>query len=490
MNTFLLYSGEHRVAGLLERLTIPRGKRAPAVTWERRGAVIVWGEDVSSLLPQTGFVLNHPVPAGRCRTKRTREELLSLHGLRPAASGAAGYAYQFRVPVFHLEALALFGATSNASLQLQQAARLVPIYAELDAAAADKRGKQAMREAVKAVYALGLDFGLVDLGFPSGGDGKPEIVNVRPYPELNGRLAGLYAEAIERFDRELRAEQTRKGRVLLGADPEFLLADDRGRLVPASRYLPKTGEAGCDVLTLRGETRYPLAELRPEPATDPRQLARNIRRAMLAAAARIDDERLHWVAGAMPATGFSIGGHIHMSRIWLNSYLLRTLDNYLALPLILAEQEGKSARRRPVYGFLGDFRRKKHGGFEYRTLPSWLVSPMLARGVLALSALIAAHYRELPQRPLAGLAVQRHYYEGDKQALLPVVTELWGDLERLSGYEALAADLKPFKASLLALESWDERQDFRPAWKIPPFDGGEIHEAPIRAIIGSDSRNR
>ena len=73
-----------------------------------------------------------------------------------------------------------------------------------------------------------------------------------------------------------------------------------------------------------------------------------------------------------------------MSRIWLTSRLLRVLDNYLALPFILIEDQNTKLRR-PRYGFLGDFRRKTHGGFEYRTLPSWIVSPRITKGVIASS---------------------------------------------------------------------------------------------------------
>jgi hypothetical protein len=454
----------------------------------------MWGSDCSTILGQAEFVLNRQSMARGCTNRDKMAEQLNMHGMTTAytpfaAAKGKGYSFHFRVPVFHLEALTLFSGKSNAVIQSPnrklKLARIIPVYEEKGLESLTKREAAAVLQAVKTVYALGLDFGVVDLAYSAAGEA--DVVAVNPCPELDERLADLFAQAIERFDQGWRQEQVRKVPAVLGADPEFLLADEQGRIVHASRYLPKYGTAGSDVLTIRGVQRFPLAELRPEPASEPRQLIRNIRRAMLYAADQIKDHRLIWVAGAMPANGFALGGHLHMSRIWLNSQLLRALDNYVALPLVLAE-EARSTRRRPRYGFLGDFRRQKHGGFEYRTLPSWLVSPKITKGVVALTALIAANYRQLIQRPLARLEVQRMYYEGRKEELLPVAQSLWVELERLPDYASLANYLDPFKQTILTMQCWDERKDFRPAWKIPPFLE-QVHNPAIHAIIGTEETN-
>jgi hypothetical protein len=171
----------------------------------------------------------------------------------------------------------------------------------------------------------------------------------------------------------------------------------------------------------------------------------------------------------MPLQGFPLGGHIHFSRVWLNPQLLRALDNYLALPLMLIEAD-TTRRRRPRYGFLGDFRRQTHGGFEYRTLPSWMVSPQVAVGVLSLASLIADGYPKLTSRPLDDIPLLEAYYTGDKDAALPAVRQLLGELERLTGHAAFAADLEPLKSRILRMEPWNELADIRRYWKIPPFD--------------------
>ena len=51
---------------------------------------------------------------------------------------------------------------------------------------------------------------------------------------------------------------------MIGMDPEFLLVQmPESKIVPASRFLERTGIAGCDSVTIGGRRIYPIAELRP-----------------------------------------------------------------------------------------------------------------------------------------------------------------------------------------------------------------------------------
>jgi hypothetical protein len=194
---------------------------------------------------------------------------------------------------------------------------------------------------------------------------------------------------------------------------------------------------------------------------------------MQMASRKIADDSLVWVAGGMPSNGFPLGGHVHFSGIPLNSELLRVLDNYLALPLVLLE-DSTTGTRKPKYGFLGDFRRQRHGGFEYRVPPSWIVSPTVARGVLSLSKLLADHYRLLRSRPLDEPTVQEAYYLGDKQRIRPLLPSLWNDLVRLPAYRTYERYLTPLKAMMLHMEGWKEQDDIRQRWKIGPFARKEV----------------
>jgi hypothetical protein len=351
-----------------------------------------------------------------------------------------------------------------------------PSYEEVDPGLATYHVRRASREAVRALYALGLDYGLVTIGVTP--QGHTIVLDVEPAPKLDGRLLDLFAQAMNKYEASLAKELQREEPVMLGSDPEFLLLSPQGKVVSASRFLEREGAVGCDAIVLSGHRIIlPLAELRPQPSTSPRELASNLHRTMQLAARKINDESLSWLSGGMPLKGFPLGGHVHFSRCWLNSHLLRAFDTYLALPLMLIEGES-TRQRRPRYGYLGDFRRQSHGGFEYRTLPSWLISPAIACGILALASLIADNYRKLPTALGLDPNTQSIYYAGDKVKLLPTVTLLWQQMESLGEpYDQYAAYLKPLKNMVLQMKPWDENNDIRRTWKITPFNVKEaIHQ--------------
>lgn len=332
----------------------------------------------------------------------------------------------------------------------------------------DKRLRQAQKAAFRLLYLSGLDFGMADIGLGAGG--RPALLGFDPYPAApDATWPESFAGALERLRlaADLSASEAEEQPVL-GADPEFLLTNANGQVVPASAYLPKRGRAGCDRVRIGGRALYPLAELRPGPSTDPRRLIVHIRRALLDAAELIPDTPgVKWLAGGMPARGFALGGHIHISRLELNMAVLKALDNYVALPLLLVEDE-RAKDRRPRYGIPGDYRLQPHGGFEYRTLPSWLVSPRVAKGAVALAAIAAGHYRELRERPLDRFDVLRRYMHGDKAGLRATVMPLLAQIRLLPDYAAYAALAEPLFSMIETGECWEESRDIRAGWKIGP----------------------
>jgi hypothetical protein len=371
---------------------------------------------------------------------------------------------EFVVPVFHLEALSVFASHYRPAARGVWRSDAAAEVRELDAGYNGYYSEKAKQLAVRAVYALGLDFGAVRVNVLP--DGKLAVADVVPAPQLDERLAELYAQAIHRMAGQLGEGESVAESLMLGADPEFVLRKANGEIVYASLFLDKSGKAGCDAIVLPDRSKqYPLAELRPSPSGEPRTLVHNLRQTMKYAARIIGDDRLEWVAGGMPAPGYPLGGHIHVSGVKLSSQLLRVFDNYLALPLLLLEDRATSGRR-PQYGFLGDFRLERHGGFEYRTLPSWLVSPRVAVGVLSLAWLLAVHHRRLGQNPLGDFPILRSYYEADKAGILPAAERLWAELEQFPEYAAHKEDLDYIKGCMLRMESWDSERDFRSKWKV------------------------
>ncbi|MCF6093133.1 hypothetical protein L1765_03875 [Microaerobacter geothermalis] len=319
---------------------------------------------------------------------------------------------------------------------------------------------------MRTIYALGLDFGGVFVGILPGDKCKVMDIHVTPFMTRESLLK--FKQCIEEFRKRYYKEDNQ---VLLGADPEFVLRNPQGKMVLASKFFQKHGKVGYDAVSMRGDNsrnRHPLAELRPDPSNNPRQLTINLYRTMLLGIRKINNPSIEWLAGGLPYKGYPIGGHIHFSGIPFTFQLLRALDNYLTLPLILNEDPRGTARR-PRYGYLGDFRQQFHGGFEYRTPPSWLISPRITKGVFALSKVIVSSYRQLKYYPLMYMDTQEAYYKGDKKNLLPVVQNLWNQLEQLPIYQSYEQYLNPFRDLIFSLRTWDETRDIRPNWQLPPF---------------------
>ncbi len=388
---------------------------------------------------------------------------------REGGAGTAGPARRYYVYLFQSRVLRLLRAETAAVWLHQEAENGERLCFTASSPLPDDPERQKVEQlAIRCLYAAGLDYGAVYLGADS--PQRVRALDVHPLPAGDRRsLIPLYEEAYAAHRKQVAAGQHGTLEVVLGADPEYALRDPAGRIGVASRFLPQHGTVGCDAARLREKPfsgQLPLVELRPEPAADPDALFANIRRALQRAGELIRDPSLEWIAGGMPFADYPIGGHIHFSGVPFSFQLLRALDSYLTLPLALIEDPG-CRRRRPRYGFLGDFRMQPHGGFEYRTPPSWLVTPTVTRGVLSLAKLIATHYHMLSRQPLVDPRIQRAYYTGDSARLRPVVEQLWAELQRLPSYNRYRQALDPLFACCLSGTAWPADQDIRIAWDLP-----------------------
>lgn len=315
----------------------------------------------------------------------------------------------------------------------------------------------------RAVYSLGLHTACVEM--VAGDGGRYVVTGVQSGPALTKTLSQRFASALMKFIAERRDDPTGRT-VVLGADPEFILRRRRtGRIVAANRYFPYRGSVGHDRLYARFLRGRPLAELRPAPSSEPEELFQHIRRAIRRAMAKTGS-RVEFTAGSLPFARFPIGGHIHFSGIPLTSNFLRALDIYLAVPLLLIDNPARSWRRRLRYGFLGDFRFQRHGGFEYRTLPSWLVSPSIALAVLCLAKVIAQEYHRLPLHFLDDVTMQQAFYRANKQPFYRRFNEIWSHLEEVPTYRQYEEALLPLKRWIDAQKVWPDRSDIKPRWFV------------------------
>ncbi|WP_260871015.1 putative amidoligase domain-containing protein [Paenibacillus xylanexedens] len=391
------------------------------------------------------------------RTERLKQAGIEVLSLRDRRKREPGLRVRYDVEISCLQAIRInrkdtsgMGGTQESLLEREGSSTLF---------------KRVERLAIKTLYTLGLDHGAVRM--ESSGNGGCAVISIDPCPWKGvTNLAATYRESWRQQQGLLDEERSHRPTPILGMDPEFLLVQmPESKIVPASRFLERTGIAGCDSVTVGGRRIYPVAELRPAPSSEPRELLAHLMRAFAAASRSISDHSLIWQAGGMPQRGLPLGGHIHFSGVNLTGELLRALDNYLALPLAFL-QDPRGSGRRPRYGALGDFRLKSYGGFEYRTLPSFLVSPLVAKGVVALAGLIASGYTQLRQRPLEKAEVHTAFYEGKREVIQQHIPTLVDDLKRLDGYERYERYASPLILQLKLGRTWDESRDIRKLWNI------------------------
>jgi hypothetical protein len=175
---------------------------------------------------------------------------------------------------------------------------------------------------------------------------------------------------------------------------------------------------------------------------------------------------IEWRAGSMPFDQFPVGGHIHFKGVLLSGQLLRALDNYLAVPLLLIEEPTSARRRREKYGFLGDFRLKPHGGFEYRTPASWLVSPEVSRAALCLAKVIASEYHVLARDVFLRAEAQQAFVTANREYFMPHFAALWSDLAATPTFGLYEQGMKVLEEMIQKQETWVEKIDIRKTWGL------------------------
>ncbi|MBN6188685.1 hypothetical protein JQN58_17665 [Aneurinibacillus sp. BA2021] len=430
--------------------------------------VVQWGDAGRSACDRHSVVLN-----GREAITNAMDDTIAARMLEAAAipyvnrkeSGVATIR-RFIAIVFQQSIISVYRSSGRRLWLHDRVQEGEDTYEEITFDPALREMRRLKQYAVRSVYALGLDFAAVYAGVDV--HGAMRILRVAPTFTMTRPLARKFIASVEAFQHQYRA---RAEDIVLGTDIEFVLRNPAGKLVLASDCFTKEGMVGCDRAWLRGDeskTCLPLAELRPTPADDAKELFKHLYRAMLTGVQTIGSTQIAWLSGGMPLTGYPMGGHIHFTGVAPTTQLLRALDAYLTLSVFMIESP-QSLKRRPKYGRLGDMRVKSHGGFEYRTLPSFLASPQIARGVLALSHVLAYSYRELRALPLLAPELHHAFYHGDRSAFVPLLPALWEEVRHTDGYARYASYLDPFALLVLNRNEWCEHADIRPGWKLPPF---------------------
>ncbi|MBX5437562.1 MAG: hypothetical protein IRZ33_10155 [Alicyclobacillaceae bacterium] len=471
MAYFLLHSGQPSAKRLAKRVA-RLGTYKSSNTVADADVVIRWGAGEESD-PPAGQVLNSREAVLRTVSRLNMGRLLRRVGVRFAdraqavgtAAGDVRFQRHYRVPVFDMRALACFRSDASPVWLNQRVQRVPESFREISLTE-EPVTMRVVYLAMRTLHALGLDFGLVSIGMAP--KGILYVYDVVPTPVLAGRMLELFSAAVNEFIEQEEQTSDNPGLVTLGTDVEIMLRNANGKMVLASNYFPRKGRIGCDDRSVRFDgRRLPLMELRPDPDTSPIGLLSNLREVMEEAACTIDRTRVEWRAGSMPFRPFCTGGHIHFSGIRLTRRLVRALDNYVGLPLMLVEDRRTAQLRRPRYGFLGDVRPKDHGGFEYRTPASFVVDRDVTAAAFCLAYLVALYHRELPLADLYEPNLQSAFYRGDVDALRPIAERNADAIRQLPLYERFRDYIEPLFQMIAERRTWDEDADVRRAWGVP-----------------------
>ncbi|MDA8234745.1 MAG: hypothetical protein M0Z31_08120 [Clostridia bacterium] len=378
---------------------------------------------------------------------------------------------RYIVYVFDLQILGLIRKIGNQVAEIPFQNPFSPNYGpEMALPTQHKEWEKVCIMATRAIYAVGLHFGAVDVGVDKSG--KAYALQIDPAPRLTRYAARTMANAFQAYImRSLRKEEFARSMSVLtmGADPEFMLRNKvTKQMILASNFFPFNGIVGCDQRSVLGQRRqHPLAELRPAPAKEPVELFGNLQKTMAEAIKLAPYYNVEWVAGSEPFPGYQIGGHIHFGGIRVTTDLLRALDNYLAIPVMLLENPESARKRRKKYGFLGDYRIQPYGGFEYRALACWLVSPRLTRAVLCMAYLVAINYLRLNKDWLADARLRLKFKEADKAAFYLIFQEIWEEISALPQFPKYKEMLEPMAKMIMNKKRWRENVDIRETWNMP-----------------------
>jgi len=195
---------------------------------------------------------------------------------------------------------------------------------------------------------------------------------------------------------------------VIGADPEFILFGEDGRIVKANTLIGKDGKIGNDGA---------MAEVRPDPAVTPEELVANIRVLFQNDGLVGKIKPYRWSAGCYFADenrDYPIGGHIHVGnpakltkipmveRERFFKAMNKIMDELLSIPMIKIDGAPGKTRRTECrigrYGYFGEFR-TNNGHFEHRTLSGmWLMHPQLSEAVFGTAkAIIDTVYKNVAE---------------------------------------------------------------------------------------------
>jgi len=220
---------------------------------------------------------------------------------------------------------------------------------------------------------------------------------------------------------------------VIGADPEFLLMNNDGKIRYAAHV---AGFYHEDQLGSDG----PWAEIRPDPAIDVSDFIDNIQEILKHHKNTEAIQEYQWLGGCYyygqqiggASRSWPLGGHIHIGsparlaratasfgdhyKESVYACLDKILDEYVAIPAIKIDGKEDSRKRRSEFGEFGDVR-LDHDRLEYRMLSGeWLTHPEMAKIVIGtVKAISHAFFRILDEADYKHSMIMTDRQQSSKQ---------------------------------------------------------------------------
>jgi len=324
--------------------------------------------------------------------------------------------------------------------------------------------------AQKGIHALGLDFGVVTIG--KGLNNRYYILDIDPSCRwmTHGCLDAYkkqFIETILKYDNLINNKQN----ITIGADPECLLKDkENEKLILASDFFQNEGSFGLDERSIEaGKKFFPLMEIRPKHSLNPIEVFQSIEVILTDVYRYIHYKNVGLYAGSMPIYNYWIGGHIHFG-MKPNAKLVKALDTYLAIPMMMIEKSHSARQRKSKYGILGNYREKSHGGFEYCSISSWLVSPKITVGVLCLAKVIAQEYLNIKDEIHYSYSDVRAYYLVNKGYFKDKIKSIIKNIKNTYTYKIYKPKIDYLFEMIESGNEWSEEIDIKQTWGLGSSD--------------------
>lgn len=340
--------------------------------------------------------------------------------------------------------------------------------------------------AKKAVYSIGLDFGVVNIGKNS--EGIYYVLDVDATCKWTSEKCkeayiNQFKKLLFKYDNLIN----NKNEITIGADIECIIKDKKtGALIFASDFFSQEGSVGMDARSIEGDKEYfPVMEIRPQYSINPAEVIDSIKSILDKASEHINYKNIGIYSGNMPVYNYWVGGHIHFG-VKPNVKFIRALDNYLALPLMMIEKAYSSRKRKFKYGALGNYRLKFHKGFEYCTLSSWLVDPEIATAVLHLAKVIAKEHLNLNEEFLCNYSDIRAFYLVEKFYFKDKMDKILYNISNTETFKKYSSVIDPLFKKILLCEEWEEDKDIKESWNLK--SSNEIYNIISRCFISKKKR--